>query len=112
MAEILSGEGQKEKQYLDPRTKLMLLLMVAIFVLGGAGGNDMIWARIVLAFVPILLLLINKQFKAVLIFSGLFGAGCILQYVLLGSLTGFVNSIVLATAGILTTFIPGLMMGY
>lgn len=46
--EMMSSGKGKRKITLDPRTKLALLLMVATFVLGGAGGNELIWARIFL----------------------------------------------------------------
>ena len=42
--EMMSSGKGKRKITLDPRTKLALLLMVATFVLGGAGGNELIWA--------------------------------------------------------------------
>lgn len=58
-----SGKG-KRKITLDPRTKLALLLMVATFVLGGAGGNELIWARILLAIIPAILLLFSGKVKA------------------------------------------------
>ena len=47
--EMMSSGKGKRKITLDPRTKLALLLMVATFVLGGAGGNELIWARILLS---------------------------------------------------------------
>ncbi len=110
--EMMSSEKKKQNITLDPRTKIVLLLMVATFVLGGAGGNDLILARIMLAIVPAVLLLLSGKVKAFFIFETLFFIGCLLQYYLLGRLSGFLNFIVLATAGILSQFIPGLMMGY
>lgn len=110
--EMMSSEKKKQGIALDPRTKIVLLLMVATFVLGGAGGNNLIWARIMLAIVPAVLLLISGKVKVFFVFETLFLAGCLLQYYLLGRLSGFLNFIVLATAGILSQFIPGLMMGY
>lgn len=110
--EMMSSGKGKRKITLDPRTKLALLLMVATFVLGGAGGNELIWARILLAIIPAILLLFSGKVKAFFVFEMLFLAGCLLQYYLLGKLSGFFNFLVLATAGILSQFIPGLMMGY
>lgn len=43
--EMMSSGKGKRKITLDPRTKLALLLMVATFVLGGAGGNELIWRK-------------------------------------------------------------------
>lgn len=38
--EVLSSRKQRRGIGLDPRTTIVLLLMVAVFVLGGAGGNE------------------------------------------------------------------------
>lgn len=111
-AEIISSEKEKSFIRLDPRTKIVLLLMIAIFVLGGAGGNSLIWARVALAVIPAILILFSGRKKAFLVFSGLFLLGCFLQYFLLGKSSGILNYIILASAGILSQFLPGLMMGY
>lgn len=84
--EMMSSGKGKRKITLDPRTKLALLLMVATFVLGGAGGNELIWARILLAIIPAILLLFSGKVKAFFVFEMLFLAGCLLQYYLLGML--------------------------
>ena len=109
---ILSSEGCKKGIKLDPRTKLLLLLMVAVFVLGGAGGSSLIWARIIFAILPALLILSSGKIKAFFMFVSIFLIGCFMQYFLLGKLIGILNFIVLASAGILSQFMPGLMMGY
>lgn len=74
--EMMSSGKGKRKITLDPRTKLALLLMVATFVLGGAGGNELIWARILLAIIPAILLLFSGKVKAFFVFEMLFLAGC------------------------------------
>lgn len=81
-------------------------------LLSGEEKNKGIWARILLAIIPAILLLFSGKVKAFFVFEMLFLAGCLLQYYLLGKLSGFFNFLVLATAGILSQFIPGLMMGY
>lgn len=115
--EILGSEkrrniDEKKTLHLDPRTKLLLLLMIAVFVLGGAGGNSLTWARITLATIPMLLILLDGKLRAVMLFSILFAVGCLLQYALLDYSSGILNYMILASAGILTQFLPGLTMGY
>ena len=110
--QFLNHETNTYKINLDPRTKILLILMSAVFVLGGAGGNALIWARIVIALIPAVLLLLNKQGKACAIFVLLFVMGCLLQYILLGRTRGFLNIIILASASLLSQFIPGILMGY
>ena len=102
MKNEMMSSGKGKRKTLDPRTKLALLLMVATFVLGGAGGNELIWARILLAIIPAILLLFSGKVKAFFVFEMLFLAGCLLQYYLLGKLSGFFNFLVLATAGYYT----------
>lgn len=110
--EIVSSTKDRKGIGLDPRTKILLLLMIVVFVLGGAGGSALVWARVLLACVPVGLLFASGRVRTCVIFVSVFGAGCFLQYFLLNKLNGFLNFIVLASAGMLTQFLPGLVMGY
>lgn len=110
--EVLSSRKQRRGIGLDPRTTIVLLLMVAVFVLGGAGGNELIWARIILACVPVVLLLTSNNKLKCIVFVLVYLLGYFLQFYVLGHLTGILNSLMLATAGMITSFLPGLMMGY
>lgn len=111
-AEIVSSTTDRKGICLDPRTKILLLLMIAVFVLGGAGDGALVWARVLLACAPVVLLFASGRKSKCVIFIAVFGAGCFLQYFLLNELDGVLNFIVLASAGMLTRFLPGLAMGY
>lgn len=64
--EILLSKKTEQGLRLDPRTKLLLIFIISIFVMGGTGGEAMGLIRLVLCAVPALLLLTSKQFvKAV-----------------------------------------------
>lgn len=72
MQVLRNGAGNSAQQKteqglrLDPRTKLLLIFIISIFVMGGTGGEAMGLIRLVLCAVPALLLLTSKQFvKAV-----------------------------------------------
>ncbi len=56
---------------LDPRTKIIIMLMVSTFVFAGVGGNttSMYWVRLILVIVPFFLLALNKNFKIVFIYG-------------------------------------------
>ena len=95
----------------DPRTKLLLLITIAIFVLGGAGGD--IFGRYIPLFslLPfILLALAGRWEKAV---------GCMLLYAVFYALSmyalpyvsGLIGFLLLAFCGIMTRFLPGIMAG-
>lgn len=57
----------KRKLYIDPRTKLLLLVTIAMFVMGGIGGSRMLPCTIVLCFIPLILLLIQREWKSSII---------------------------------------------
>lgn len=109
---ILCSEKEKKGIILDPRTKIVLLLMIAVYVLGGAGGNSLLWARIVLVCVPFILLFASGRQGKCILFVILFVAAFFLQYFLMSRLNGLLSFLVLATAGIVTQFLPGVVMGY
>lgn len=59
-----SQAAQKNKRsFLDPRVKIVLVLLLAIFVMGGVGGARMKDISFVLSIIPFVLLLIEQQWK-------------------------------------------------
>ena len=58
-----SSERSQEARrgFLDPRTKLALVLILALFVMGGLGGEALRPVKTVLSALPFLLLLIERQ---------------------------------------------------
>ena len=55
---------QKNKRsFLDPRVKIVLVLLLAIFVMGGVGGARMKDISFVLSIIPFVLLLIEQQWE-------------------------------------------------
>ena len=64
--EILLSKKAETGLRLDPRTKLLLIFIISIFVMGGTGGEAMGLLRLVLCAIPALFMLFSKQFgKAV-----------------------------------------------
>ena len=59
--EILLSKKADTGLRLDPRTKLLLIFIISIFVMGGTGGEAMGLIRLVLCAVPAILLLTSKQ---------------------------------------------------
>ena len=60
-----SSETAQETRrgFLDPRTKLALVLVLAMFVMGGLGGDQLKGIKTILSVLPFLLLLIERQWK-------------------------------------------------
>ena len=101
---------EKRRGFLDPRTKLALVLLLAVFVMGGLGGEQMKLIKTILSALPFLLLLIEKQWKrftrglAMLVIG--YGVLFAMPY-----LPGFLNYIALMCGGILTRFVVTIVMG-
>ena len=107
-----SSEGAQEKRrgFLDPRTKLALVLVLALFVMGGLGGEQLKRIKTILSVLPFLLLLIERQWKR-------FGRGVAMLAIGYGLLfvmpylPGVLNYIALMCGGILTRFVVTIVMG-
>lgn len=107
-----SSEAAQEKRrgFLDPRTKLALVVILALFVLGGLGGTQLEPVKNGLSFLPFLLLLAEKQWLRFLRGLALLAVG----YGLLAALPylpGALNFIALLCGGILTRFVVTIVMG-
>lgn len=96
---------------LDPRTKLLMLLMMAVFVLGGAGGNRMNPLVLILTGIPFVLLLLEGQIKTALVFLILYLTGFLANTYLTSMTGGVVKFLILAYSGIFQRVLPGIMMG-
>ncbi len=107
-----SSERSQENRrgFLDPRTKLALVLVLAVFVMGGLGGEQLKGIKTILSALPFVLLLIEKQWKrfargiAILVI----GYGLLLA---MPYLPRILNYIALMCGGILTRFVVTIVMG-
>ena len=106
-----SEKAQETRRgFLDPRTKLALVLVLALFVMGGLGGDQLKGIKTILSVLPFLLLLIERQWKrfargvAMLVI----GYGLLLA---MPYLPGVLNYIALMCGGILTRFVVTIVMG-
>ncbi len=107
-----SSEQAQEKRrgFLDPRTKLAVVLVLAVFVLGGLGGDQLRQIKAVLSVLPFLLLLAERQWKrfargvAILLIG--YGLLAAMPY-----LPGVLNYFALFCGGILTRFVVTIVMG-
>ena len=107
-----SSEKTQEKRrgFLDPRTKLALVLVLALFVMGGLGGDMLKPVKTGLLALPFLLLLIERQWKrfarGIVMLAVGYGLLFIMPY-----LPGALNYIALMCGGILTRFVVTIVMG-
>ena len=110
--ELLASKKKENGLSLDPRTKLALLITIALFVLSGGGGAASKQFAPILAAVPLILLLTEKSWKGSVIYFVLYGGSYILQLWALPHLSGLPNFLVVAICGFFMRFVPGIMMGY
>ncbi len=110
--ELLASQKNEKGLSLDPRTKLALLITIALFVLSGGGGAASKQFAPVLAAVPLILLLSERSWKSALTYFVLYGGSYLLQILALPYLNGLPNFLVVAICGFFVRFVPGIMMGY
>ena len=106
--ELLASQKSNSGIILDPRTKLAVLITIAVFILGGSYEGIMQYYIIVLAAIPLLLLLAAKKWKDSVLYILIFGGSLCLEMFGLSRLTG----VAVAVVGILLRFTPGIVMGY
>ncbi len=90
---------------LDPRTKLLLLFTSSVFVVGNAGEKWMFVFYWILVFLPVLLLFIEKEWKAGIISIAIYIASFYAQKSLQHDLTVFESALALMLY-IITKILP------
>ena len=106
---ILSSTSRKS--VLDPRTKLLLLIFVSIFVIGNAGGDEAAEFRVILNYIPLVFLLTARRWKAFLFGVIFYTFAYAFAVLLMPHCKGFLNFIILAMTGIVLRFLPGILTG-
>lgn len=111
--ELFASQAVKKGIHLDPRTKLLLLITISGFVLGGAGhGKLMTMYKLLLCLVPLILLIAAKMYKKAMLYIFIFAFSFICQSYLAIYINGLFKYIVVACCAIYLRFIPQIMMGY
>lgn len=95
----------------DPRTKLLLLLTISIFVLGGTGGERLDPFMPFFCTIPFILNLLAKKWKTAFAYITAYALAWLLMVYVSPHTGGIVNFILMACYGILARFLPSLMMG-
>lgn len=108
---VLQAETEKKGLVLDPRTKLILLLTMSVFVLGSAGDTGVKFIAPLFCTVPFILLLTSKKYKSALTYALVYIAASIVLTLLFSIAKGVFKFMLLGTAGIITRFMPSIMVG-
>ena len=77
--ELLASQKNNSGILLDPRTKLAVLITIAVFILGGSYEGIMQYYIIVLAAIPLLLLSAARKWKGAVLYILIFGGSLCLE---------------------------------
>ena len=108
---ILQTTGQQRGIPLDPRTKLLLLVTVSTFVLGGLGGDKLHLLVPIFCALPLILLLAAGKIRLALLYLVVFTGAYLASILLLPRLSGFPQFFLLGCTGILSRVMPGVVLG-
>ncbi len=109
---LLSTDTSQKGLWLDPRTKLYMLVIFSIVMIDGKTDGISFWLKPVLALVPFSLLLSGRRKKVAIIYLIIFMVSWVVNLFLV-PLAGTAASIVLSLLSQLgTRWFPSAMMGY
>lgn len=102
---------EAKKSFLDPRTKLLLVLIEAVLVLATAGGERLWIFRLIFTFLPFLLLITAKRYGVCIIGGGIMAVTIFLDNFVFPYATGIIATTLLITITVITRFLPAYLMG-
>lgn len=110
--ELLQSNAVRGVPVLDPRTKLLMVITVSLIMIGGGYGGSMDILCPVMAALPFALLLVSRRWFASLVYAALYIFASLSTHFFLSRTYGFLNFMIVASCGIFSRFMPGIMMGY
>lgn len=102
---------EEKRLFIDPRTKIFLLLMLNIIMLNTDSGDILLKMRIVIGFLPTIMLMTAARFRPALIYSGIYIVSYLLIWYVLDYTGGFVTILLGFITSMCVKFLPGGMMG-
>ena len=108
---VLQTTGQKRGLMLDPRTKLLLLVTISTFVLGGLGSDKLPFLVPCLCALPLVLLLASGKYRMAILYLAAFTGAYLTLLLLVPRLSGFPQFFLLGCSGILSRVMPGVVLG-
>ncbi|NLG04500.1 MAG: energy-coupling factor transporter transmembrane protein EcfT [Clostridia bacterium] len=108
----LAAVRDKNVLQLDPRTKVLCLLLMSYVMLTGSLEGKQLYLRILLALIPFVLIMTKRKYSLAL------GYLCFYLFVLFGDafvlhrMNGIINLMFVFISAIAGRFLPGIMLGY
>ena len=98
------------RKIFDPRTKLLMVITIGTVIMADTGVGWMSMLIWILTFVPLALFLIERKWKAALIYFCVYWGATAMQTYLLPLTTGVVNFLLVAMSFFSVRFMPGIAM--
>ena len=98
------------RKVFDPRTKLLMVITISTVIMADTGVGWMSVLIWILTFVPLALFLIERKWKAALIYFCVYWGATAMQVYLLPKTTGVVNFLLVAVSFFSVRFMPGIAM--
>lgn len=105
------SKGKTEGIYLDPRTKLLMLIMMCVIILGGARHDGMLWIPVVFMIMPAVMMIMAKRFEYAAMYIAFFIAFYGLEVFVLPLMTGKLRFLFLFCVYTFGRILPSCMMG-
>ncbi|MCR5825650.1 MAG: energy-coupling factor transporter transmembrane protein EcfT [Oscillospiraceae bacterium] len=100
------------KSILDPRTKLLLLIVINVVIIGtGFTGTDYV-LRVICAVIPFVLFLMIRRFRTALLYALVCGFMLLAERFLFPSTHGVLNLIIVITLGPFSRILVGYAFAY
>ncbi len=102
---------KRERFWLDPRTKLILVIVEATVVLATTGGDELYWFRIFFMVLPFLLLLTAGNYKVIITGLAFLTVVNLVERFYFDEFRGIFASFLLIISMLLLRFLPTYLMG-
>jgi energy-coupling factor transporter transmembrane protein EcfT len=109
--DFFTYDGDRRYLLLDPRTKVLLLVMISTLMLGGGNDGYMRFVRPLLSLVPFALMLSERRVRQALKYLLFYAVCYVAEFLAVEYLSGTAAFLLLAVSSIMTKFAPGIMMG-
>jgi energy-coupling factor transporter transmembrane protein EcfT len=110
--EVLSSVSDKQKINIDPRTKIIILILICTLVVGGENSGIMLFIKPALTIIVLFLLTSIGKWRTVFICTLLYGICFIGENFMIPLTNGLTAYLLLFTCGLVARLLPGMLMGY
>ncbi|RIP37219.1 energy-coupling factor transporter transmembrane protein EcfT [Staphylococcus gallinarum] len=97
---------------LDPRTKMLLMIIISIISLTGSDTAPAVYIRLLVMLLPILLIVTIRKYMLGFLYLIVIIIAWMMETVIHFNYSPWLTLILFITAGIITRFLPALLMGY